>query len=73
MAKKQLNVNVISLPLARGWNKSLAVELGVHPNQVSTAVQNGASGEVSDRIRKRFKELHPECCEKSEDVTKNDE
>lgn len=64
MAKKELNVEITSLPINRGWNKKLADELGVHPNQVSTAVIHGSSGEVSDRIRVRFKELYPECCAK---------
>lgn len=61
MAKKQLNVKIKSLPINRGWNKELASELGVVPNQVSNAIIHGSGGEVSDRIRARFAELYPEC------------
>lgn len=63
MAKKQLNVIIKSLPLSRGWNKELAAEQGVSANQVTNAVVHGLVGDVSERIRVRFKELHPECCE----------
>jgi hypothetical protein len=62
MAKKQLNVTIKSLPINRGWNKEMANELAVSPNQITNAVIHGSGGDVSERIRARFKVLYPECC-----------
>jgi len=62
MTKKALNVNVISQPLEKGWNKNLAELLDKSPNQVTSAILHGLPGEVSDMIRLKFKELYPHCC-----------